>query len=105
MNKRHKIIALLAAAAGIGVAGTTEAAVTSRIDFVAEVGSTWQEGVATRSDEELSRMIQLAAAKGFDRSKNPVAGPRKPDKNKPKGNDKPKDNKKPKKDRDKKNPS
>lgn len=68
MKKRHEIIALLAAAAGLGMAGTADATVTSRIELVGEAGSAGQEAVAARSNEELARMIHLAGSKGFERS-------------------------------------
>jgi hypothetical protein len=70
MKKRHEIIALLAAAAGLSMAATAEAAVTQRMDVPSETVQS-SEGAVT--DQVLSRMIQLADTKGFSRSGNPNA--------------------------------
>jgi len=65
MKKRHEIIALLAAAAGLGMGTAADAAISQRLtDPTEEVLS----GQGAMSDQTLSRMIQLAEAKGHERS-------------------------------------
>lgn len=67
MKKRHEIIALLAATAGLGMTTAADAAITQVLKPPTEEVLSGQEAL---SDESLSRMIQLAEAKGHDRSGN-----------------------------------
>jgi len=71
MKKRHEIIAVLAAAAGLSIGSAADAAVTQHLNHPAE---TVLAGQDTMSDQMLSRMIQLAEAKGHDRSGNSDSG-------------------------------
>lgn len=71
MKKRHEIIALLAATAGLGMTTAADAAMTQMLKHPTEEVLTGQQ---TLSDQSLSRMIQLAEAKGHDRSGNANAG-------------------------------
>jgi hypothetical protein len=66
MKKRHEIIALLAAAAGLGMGSAADAAVIQHLN----PPSTSVSGQEAVTDQMLSRMIQLAEAKGHDRSGN-----------------------------------
>ncbi len=75
MKKRHEVLAILAAAAGLSFVPTAEATVMTRSDISAQTAV---------SDEALSQMIQLAGAKGYERSGNPNAAGS-PDKS-PQGN-------------------
>ena len=71
MKKRHEIIALLAATAGLGMTTAADAAMTQILKHPTEEVLSGQEAL---SDQSLSRMIQLAEAKGHDRSGESNAG-------------------------------
>jgi len=61
MKKRHEVLAILAAAAGLSFVPTAEATVMTHSDISAQTAV---------SDEALSQMIQLAGAKGYEKSGN-----------------------------------
>lgn len=69
MKKRHEILALLAAAAGLSMGTAAEASIASPMN------KGWQAGVEQSNVEQqsLSQMIHQASAKGFGRSGNPNA--------------------------------
>jgi hypothetical protein len=79
MKKRHEVLAVLAAAAGLSFTPAAQATVASNLDIN---GQTIEDRAV--SDQALSEMIQLAGAKGFERSGNPNAAGS-PDKS-PQGN-------------------
>jgi hypothetical protein len=65
MKKRHEVLAVLAAAAGLSFTPAAQATVASHLDINGQT----IEGHAV-SDQALSEMIQLAGAKGFENSGN-----------------------------------
>ena len=80
MKKRHEVLTVLAAAAGLSFAPAAQAKVVSQLEISAQTSAAHEIlpvlqqnlGLSDRavSDEALSRMIQLAGAKGFERSGN-----------------------------------
>ncbi len=82
MKKRHEVLAIIAAAAGLSLAPAANASVASHpeTDAIAahEALPVLQQkldlsGDRAASDDALSQMIQLAGARGFERSGNPNA--------------------------------
>jgi hypothetical protein len=84
MKKRHEVLAVLAAAAGLSFTPAAQAKVESQLEISGQtiaahemlpvlqrnLGQTDDRAI---SDEALSKMIQLAGAKGFEKSGNPNA--------------------------------
>ena len=81
MKKRHEVLAVLAAAAGVSFAPVAQAKVESQLEIraqtsaVHEILPVLQQKLGLSddravSDEALSRMIQLAGARGFEKSGN-----------------------------------
>jgi len=68
MKKRHEILALLAAAAGLTMGTAAEASIASPMSKGLQAGLE-----QTVEQQSLSQMIQQADAKGFGRSGNPNA--------------------------------
>lgn len=80
MKKRHEILALLAAAAGLSMGAAAEASIVTQMhkDTQASIEQ------SNNDQQSLSQMIHQASAKGFGRSGNPNAAGS-PDKS-PQGN-------------------
>ena len=81
MKKRHEVLTVLAAAAGLSFAPAVQAKVVSQSEISAQTISAHEMlpvlqrnlGLSDDravSDEALSQMIQLAGAKGFEKSGN-----------------------------------
>ncbi len=80
MKKRHEILALLAAAAGLGMGASAEASIATPM----HMGSQPKIEQSNVEQQSLSQMIHQASSKGFSRSGNPNAAGS-PDKS-PQGN-------------------
>jgi hypothetical protein len=81
MKKRHEVLAVLAAAAGLSFAPAVQAKVVTQSEISAQTSSAHEMlpvlqrnlGLSDNravSDEALSQMIQLAGAQGFEKSGN-----------------------------------
>lgn len=87
MKKRHEVLAVLAAAAGLSFAPAVQAKVVTQSEISAQTSSAHEMlpvlqrnlGLSDDravSDEALSQMIQLAGAQGFEKSGNENAAGR-----------------------------
>lgn len=81
MKKRHEVLTALAAAAGLSFVPVAQAKMESQLEISAQTSAAHeilpvlQQNLSLSddgavSDEALSQMIQLAGAKGFERSGN-----------------------------------